>query len=49
MLESYVGLTLGNYVIKSCKWDQKINYVWKLRQDYITKIELELRQKVTLD
>ena len=24
MSESYVRLTLGNYVIKSCKWDQKI-------------------------
>ena len=22
--ESYVRLTLGDYVIKSCKWDQKI-------------------------
>ena len=24
MSESYFRLTLGNYVIKSCKWDQKI-------------------------
>ena len=51
MSESYVRLTLENYVIKSCKCDQKLrrNYVWKLRQDYVTKITLELRQKVTLD
>ena len=51
MSESYVLLTLGNYVIKSCKWDQKLrsSYVWKLRQDYVTKTTLELRQKVRLD
>ena len=51
MPESYARLTLGNYVIKSCKWDQKLrsNYVWKLRQYYVTKITLELREKVTLD
>ena len=24
--ESYVRLTLGNYVIKLCKWDQEITY-----------------------
>ena len=49
MLGSYVRLTLGSYVIKPFKWNQKLrsNYVWKLRQDYITKIALELRQEVT--
>ena len=48
--ESYFRLTLGSSVIKTCKWDQKIRskYVWKLRQDYVTKVMLELRQKVTL-
>ena len=25
------------------------NYVWKLLQDYVTKIALELRQKVMLE
>ena len=25
------------------------NYVWKLRQCYVTKTTLELREKVTLD
>ena len=25
------------------------NYVWKLRQNYVTKITLALRQEVTLD
>ena len=25
------------------------NYVWKLRQDYVTKIKLELHHEVTLD
>ena len=51
MSESYVRLTSGNYVIKPSKWDQKLRniYVWKLRQDYVTKITLELRQGVTLD
>ena len=51
MSERYVRLTLGNYVIKSCKWIKKLrsNYVWKLRQDYVTKITLELRNEVTLD
>ena len=48
MLESYVRLTLGSYVIKSCKWNQKV-YVWKLRQNYVSQIMLELRQEVTLD
>ena len=49
--ESYVRLALGSYVIKPCKWDKKlrINHVWKLRQDYLTKITLELRHEVTLD
>ena len=28
MSESYIRLTLENYVIKSCKWDQEINYVF---------------------
>ena len=51
MLGSCVRLTLGRYVIKQCKWGQKIrcNYVWKLRQDYVTKkVTLELSQKVAL-
>ena len=26
MSESYVQLTLGSYVIKPCKWNQKITY-----------------------
>ena len=47
--ESYVRLALGSYVIKPCKWNQKVNnYVWNL-QNYVTKITLELRQEVTLD
>ena len=37
---SYVRLALGSYVIKSSKW--------KLYQNYVTKITLELRQEVTL-
>ena len=44
---------LGNYVTKPRKWDKKLrsnsNYIWKLRQDYVTKITLELRHEVTLD
>ena len=49
--ESYLRLAFRSYVIKSCKWDQKlrINYVLKLRQDCVTKITLELRNEVTLD
>ena len=51
MSESYVRLTLGNYVIKSCKWGLKlrVNYVLKFRQLYVTKITLELRNEVTLN
>ena len=51
MFGSCIRLTLGSYVINPCKWDQKLrsNYVWELRQDYVTKIALELCQKVTLD
>ena len=49
MSESYVRLDLGSYLIKPCKWDQKITYYLRLRQDYVTKITLELRNEVTLD
>ena len=51
MSESYVWLTSGNYVIKSCKWDQKITYWLRLElgQDYVPKITLELRHEVMLD
>ena len=43
-------LVLGSYVINYANRIRKLrNYVWKLRQNYITKITLELRQEVTLD
>ena len=48
MLGSCVRLTLGSYVVKPCQWNQKLrsNYVRKLRQDYVTKIALEVRHKL---
>ena len=52
MSETCVRLTRGNYVIKSClKWFKKLhsNYVWKLRQDYVTNISLELPHEFMLD
>ena len=49
-MESF-GVTLGSYVKNYANEIRKLRsiYVWKLRQDYVTKIALELRQKVTLD
>ena len=44
--ENYVRLTLESYIINPCKWNQK---VWKIRQNYVTKITLELLEEVTLD
>ena len=29
-LGSCVRLTLGNYVIRPCKWDQKVAHLWRL-------------------
>ena len=51
MLGSCIRLTLSSYVIKPCKWEKKLskNYVWKLNQDNVTKITLELCQKVALN
>ena len=50
-LESCVRLTLGIYVTKLCNKIKKFgcNYVWKLRQDHVTKMAVELRQKILLD
>ena len=40
-----------SYVIKQYKGNDKIRnyYVWKLRQNNVTKITSELRQEVALD
>ena len=48
MLGSYVRFTFGNYVIK-LSWIKKVRsyQVWKLHQNFVTKISLELRLKVT--
>ena len=43
MPESYIRLALGSYVINHA------NGIKKVRNNYVTKITLELRQKVTLD
>ena len=42
MSATCVRFTFGNYVIKPCKWNQKLTlkYVWELRY---TNIMLELR------
>ena len=45
MSESYVRLTLGNYVIKSCKWDQKI-YVVIMFGSYV-RITLQKHVRIT--
>ena len=47
-----IRLALGSYVIKLCKWDQKITYYVRLEVTSGLRFKnhvIELRQKVKLD
>ena len=46
MPESYVSLTLGNYVIKSCKQDQKIT--WQLRLEVTSGLRFKNHVRLAL-
>ena len=43
MLGTYVILTLSSSVIKPCKWDQAINYVWKLHTGLRDKSRVRIK------
>ena len=43
--ESYVRLALGSYVIKPCKWDQKITY--QLRFDVTSGLRYKNHVRIT--